>query len=152
LKNIRVEKYKMGDSYMTQEQLNQLYYLNKEINMHEVKLKELEECGYKSPVISPSPCGTQMSDLTGSIAIDRIHYQQLLKECLEIRTVQRGKIVEYINSIEDTHIRKIFHLRHVEGKAWKNIGVELNYSLTGAYMRYKRYLEKCEKCENTNVI
>lgn len=137
---------------MTQKELNQLYYLNKEIDMYKDKLKELEECEYKSPVVSLTPCGTGISDLTSSIATDRMHYQQLLKDSIDKRSIERNKVMEYIKNIDDVKIRQIFHLRHIEGMTWDEVGGALNYSRQGVYKQYKTYLQKSSISLHLNVI
>lgn len=137
---------------MTQRELNQVYYLNKEIDMYRLKLEELESEYYKSKKITGLPISSNKTDLTGDLAIIIEEYKSLLEKCISKRTGELKKLTEYIYSIEDSLIRQILYLRHVRGMSWYDIGEELNYTKSGVFMKYKRFLKKCERIERTTVI
>lgn len=57
-------------------------------------------------------------------------------ESLELR------ITEYINSIGNSEIRRIFDMRYVKGKNWEEIGKALNCDRTTAEKKVAKYLRK----------
>lgn len=50
------------------------------------------------------------------------------------------RITEYINSIHNSEIRRIFDMRYVKGKNWEEIGKALNCDRTTAEKKVKKYL------------
>lgn len=137
---------------MTQKELNQLYHLDKEIKMYKSKLEELKSMHYSSPEITGMPSSGKTSNLTGELAISIVAFEEILSDAINKRILELKKLTEYISNINDSQVRQIFHLRHVEGKTWNQIGEKMNYSFQGVYKKYKMYLEKSRKSRNTNMI
>lgn len=52
------------------------------------------------------------------------------------------RITEYINSIQNSEIRRIFEMRYVKGKNWEEIGRILNCDRTTAEKKVAKYLRE----------
>lgn len=112
---------------MTNEDLNQLYWLNKEIDMDARRLKVLEQ------------------------DLKRTHWPDLTRDIWEIIEAKRRRCVaqrdameRYISSIQDSYIQQIFILRYVEGLPWLKVSLRLGGVNTPENLRTiaRRYLKK----------
>lgn len=52
------------------------------------------------------------------------------------------RITEYINSIKNSEIRRIFDMRYVKGRNWEDIGRALNCDRTTAEKKVAKYLRE----------
>ncbi len=71
------------------------------------------------------------------------------KQCLmEKRMVEaqllEAELAEFINTIHDSEIRRIFHARYELGKTWEQIGKELHCDRTTAEKKVQKYLRDIE--------
>ena len=70
------------------------------------------------------PSGGGQYDLVSELAVRRAEICELislkLKECL----IQRGMVERFINQQEDSEIRIILRLRHIDGLSWERIAIE----------------------------
>ena len=55
------------------------------------------------------------------------------------------KIMEYINSVQDSRIRRIMQYRFIDGYKWEKIGKILNCDRTYPKKMIDQYLDKKEK-------
>ena len=111
---------------MTKKELSQLFWLNKEIGELQKELRNLETSFYSSPFIN-----WEIKDLKGLIALKLKQVQK-----------QRYKLEQFIDGIEDSQVRLIFRLRHVNGLYWEQIGNEIGYSKDGVRKRYLREMRR----------
>lgn len=113
---------------MTKNELNQCYWLNREIEQLKKELQDLEGKEYKPMDYSGMPRGTVISDSVAKLAVQKAELHELislkLKECMIART----RIERYINSIDNIEMRMIVRLRHINGLTWSQMALELNYS------------------------
>ena len=129
---------------MTEDELNRIYYLRKEIEMWRKKLDNVitvssygnrsggSSCGYSSPVVRQ--------------AEKRDRIQKIISDKEEQLIFAEEKITEYIMSVDDSLIRMIMYKRHVELKTWACIACEIgNSTPDGLRMFYKRFRKKSEK-------
>ena len=127
---------------MTREELKQIYYINKEIKMWQRELDRLQ-CksliGGQSIDGLPRPSGT--SDKTAKMAIERTEIDEIIQGKLTEIQVQRKRILNYINEIDDSMLRQIIYLRNVSCMAWPQIARELNITEGCAKMTYYRHFK-----------
>lgn len=102
---------------MTQAELEQIYYLKKEIMLLQGEMK--------------SHC-------------DSDAYAEQLKRLYEQVSATTVDILQYIRGIEDSTVRQIVFLRCVKLKSWTNIAMLIggNNTADSVRMMYKRYLRK----------
>lgn len=104
---------------MTLQELSQLYHLREEIKEDERRLAELEARAYaaSSPNLSGS-FGGCVRDRFGDYAEELSKCRSIIKEKQERCIKERLRIEEYICGIPDSHTRRIFSLRFVDGLSW----------------------------------
>ena len=127
---------------MTKEELKQIYYLNKEIKMWQ---RELDRLQCKSLIGGQSldgmPKGSGMSDKVADLAIEKEEIREIINGKLAEIQVQRKRIMNYINGIEDSLLRQIMFLRNVSCMNWKQVARELNITEGCAKMTYHRHFK-----------
>lgn len=130
---------------MTLKELSQLYYLNREIEMDQCRLRKLEAMaqpgGQRLTGMPHTPGVTdkvafyaaELADLRG--VIEAKH-----KRCI----LERDRLERYISSIDDSFIRQIFTCRFVSGLPWEQVAACVGGGNTGdnCRMTATRYLER----------
>ena len=127
---------------MTKSDLEQIYYLNRELKMWET---ELERVRCKSLVGSPLPGNSHGSGVSDKVA-DRA--ERIIE--LEIRIIAkrdeiqrlRDEAVEYIYSIPDSLTRQIIYYRCVSLMSWRRVAYEVGGYNTAESVRqiYSRFM------------
>lgn len=132
---------------MTRDELEQIYYLNREQKVLE---RELERLRGRSLIQSPMPNashGSGVSDKVGRLAERCVDLEQLIREKKAEIQQQRDKALEYIYSIPDSLTRQVVYYRCVSLFSWKRVAYEVGGQNTEESVRkvYKRFFEKQEK-------
>ena len=132
---------------MTRDELEQIYYLNRELRKLE---RELEELTAKSLIQSPLPNashGSGVSDKVGRLAQERVDTEQLIRDKKAEIQHQRDKALEYIYNIPDSLTRQVVYYRCVSLMSWKRVAYEVGGKNTEESVRkvYTRFFEKQEK-------
>ena len=129
---------------MTKAELEQIYYLNRELKMWET---ELERVRCKSLVGSPLPGvshGSGVSDKVADRAERIIELEnRIIAKRDEIQRL-RDEAVEYIYSIPDSLTRQIIYYRCVSLMSWRRVAYEVggNNTPDGVRMIYNRFMEQ----------
>lgn len=110
---------------MTKSELEQIYYLNRELKMWET---ELERVRCKSLVGSPLPSNSHGSGVSDKVA-DRAERiieleNRIIAKRDEIQRL-RDEAVEYIYSIPDSLTRQIIYYRCVSLMSWRRVAYEV---------------------------
>ena len=110
---------------MTREELEQIYYLHRELRMWE---QELERLRCRSLVRSPQPntgnsSGT--SDKVGELGDKTVDLEKMIEAKREEIQQQRDRAVAYIYSIPDSLTRQIVYYRCVSLFGWRRIAYEV---------------------------
>ena len=128
---------------MTTEQLDQIYYLTKEKQMWEDRLRELPDITavrYDSIGVSNSGISSPVQQ----IAEQREKIREIISaKLVEISFVER-EILEYICSIDDSLMRQIMTHRHIELKSWLQVANTIggNNTADSVRMMHDRYLKE----------
>ena len=129
---------------MTKAELEQIYYLNRELKMWET---ELERVRCKSLVGSPLPGNSHGSGVSDKVA-DRAERiieleNRIIAKRDEIQRL-RDEAVEYIYSIPDSLTRQIIYYRCVSLMSWRRVAYEVggNNTPDGVRMIYNRFMDK----------
>lgn len=138
---------------MTEKELNQLHWINKEIAVLKNQKEELESQSYcKGQEITDMPFGTGTSDKVGNRAIAMQEINELYEIKLKELYVVRGRIERYINTIEDDRERIIIRLRCINDMEWEDIGQELGYHRTRVSQIYHNHFKKKKDSHNSHEI
>lgn len=132
---------------MTIQQLNQLYYLKKEIHRDEEKLAEIKLSYITSPSLSNEVKSTGNSASTIERRTEKIDRLERLIEVKKQRAQEeRAKVEDYISKIPDSRLRLIFSLRFVDMCSWQKIANKLGGGNTQASVKMMcyRYLKETE--------
>ena len=129
---------------MTKAELEQIYYLNRELKLWET---ELERVRCKSLVGSPLPGNSHGSGVSDKVA-DRAERiieleNRIIAKRDEIQRL-RDEAVEYIYSIPDSLTRQIIYYRCVSLMSWRRVAYEVGGYNTAESVRniYDRFFEK----------
>ena len=128
---------------MTNKELSQLYYLNKEIKQLESKLMELETTAYKAtPNLTGMPGSGKCSDKVGRYAAEIADLKALINLNIEKCWHEKRRLERYRQSIDDSLIRQIFFLRYIELKKWEDVAASLGGNNTENSVKqiHSRYL------------
>lgn len=127
---------------MTKAELEQIYYLNRELKLWET---ELERVRCKSLVGSPLPSNSHGSGVSDKVA-DRAERiieleNRIIAKRDEIQRL-RDEAVEYIYSIPDSLTRQIIYYRCVSLMSWRRVAYEVGGYNTAESVRqiYSRFM------------
>jgi hypothetical protein len=127
---------------MTNRELNQLYWLNREIARDKQRLQELIAAATDtSSKITGLPHASGVSDKT-ALAVEIAYLKGVIESKIQQSYYEYNRLITYINSIEDSYIRQILTLRYVNGLSWQQIAHHMGGGNTsdGVRMACNRYL------------
>lgn len=128
---------------MTKKELSQLYYLNREIEHDKQRLAEL-----RLAATSTTSVITGLPHVVGGItdktalAADIADLEALIKNKIERTVIEYNRLMRYIESIDDSYIRDIMTLRHIDGLTWMQVTDVIGGSEYSIKQTYYRYLKK----------
>jgi hypothetical protein len=132
---------------LTRKEIEQIYYINREIEMWQKELERLEcKSLIKSHIISDMPRGTGVS--AEDMAIEKADIELVIKGLLAKLQIQRKRTLEYIESQEDSLLRQVMYLRVVSNLKWYQVGRELNITGESASKMYHRHFKRENKHDN----
>ena len=128
---------------MTKEELKQIYYINKEIIMWQKELDRLQcKSLVKGQEITDMPFGSGTSDKVADLAIEIVDTKAVIKGMLAEIQIQRRKIIDYIEGIDDSLLRQVMFLRNVSCMSWNQVANELGKTETCVKKLYSRHFGK----------
>lgn len=108
---------------MTKQEINQIYYLNREIELWQRILREMREGGLESPKLDGLPRSRKISDRTGNAAARQADVERIIEDMLEEIQIKRQEIYEYISSLEDSLMRQIIMYRCMSLCTWNEVAM-----------------------------
>ena len=135
---------------MTRQELKQIRYLKREIELLQEQIVHLEAEIVTDKVRGSLPHHPWVETSFKITGFDRIEYAQKmdkLKRKLQRRVDDlldlRAEIFEWVESIEDSLLRQIIILRHVNGLGWRQVAREVGGGNTADSVRimHDRYLK-----------
>lgn len=137
---------------MTENELNKLHWINKEIEVLKKQKDELEARSYvKGQEITDMPFGSGGADKTADRAIAIQEIDSLYEIKLRELYVVRGRIERYINAIEDERERLVIRLRCINNMDWEDIGREMGYHRTRVSQIYHSHFRKIKGSHNSHT-
>jgi hypothetical protein len=132
-----------GGEITTEKELNQLHYINKEIEILKRQWDELKSRSkVKGQEITGMPHVPGTSDKTANIAVAIREVEELYEIKLRELYLVRGRIERYINTVEDAELRLILRLRCINNMFWEEIAAETGYERTTVAKKYHNYFKK----------
>lgn len=135
---------------MDKKQLSQIRYLKSEIEMLKKQIAELDYRITTDTVTGSDPdfpYTERRFVITGIDCEDYKHRTQRLKRKLEKKVTELVELLEatheYIENIDDSLIRQIITLRHIEGLTWEQVAARIGGSSTADSLRkmHDRFLK-----------
>lgn len=130
---------------MTLKELSQLYYLNREIEMDQRRLRELEARALPgAQVITGMPHGSGVADIVGRYAAEIADLRGSIEAKHQQCLYERSRLERYIADIDDSLLRQIFTYRFVNGLPWLQVAACIGGNNTADSVRVacNRYIEK----------
>lgn len=117
---------------VTRQELQQYFYLNREINFMSNEVDELKK-RYKKTKPSNTP-ELEMLEL------QKLTLSGKIKSCQALK----NKIETFVNEIDDSLTRQIFYYRYIKFMTWRKVSAMVGGYLgeNGARMIAERYLKK----------
>ena len=125
--------------------LNKLYWIKKEIEQIEERMKELTVLSAVS--FSGMPSGNTVSSPVEKFneRLDTLKRKLAIKHAESLEEEER--LERYIETIDDVEIRVLARARFIECKSWQQIGDENYMDRTTAYKKLNKYIKKGEGAE-----
>lgn len=134
---------------MTLKELSQLYYLKEEIKRDKRRLKQLEMAYVQTSKLTGMPYTPpliydSMAEKVVTVVDFKEELQEVLQKAIKRKRKAELKIMNYIESIDDSFIRLIFKLRFVDCKTWWQVAWEVGGNNTADSVRMccNRFLRK----------
>lgn len=129
---------------MTKSELEQIYYLNRELKMWEDELVRLR---VRSLVASPLPSTSHSTGISDKVA-QRTEREMELEGRIQAKKDEiqdlRDRAVSYILTVQDSLMRQILFYYCVSLFGWKRVAYEIggNNTPDGVRMMYNRFFER----------
>lgn len=130
---------------MTEKELKQIYYLNRELKMWQQKKEEyLCKSLITGQQLSGMPKAAGCGDKTGDYATDIAEIDRVIEGRLVEIQRQRKAIIEFIEQIDDSLMRQIVFYRNVSCMSWQQVANHIggNNKANSMRMAYNRFLAK----------
>ena len=130
---------------MTLQEMSQLYYLNREIEMDKRRLQELEAKALPgAQVLTGMPHGTGVVDKVGDCAAEIADLRGIIEAKHQQCLYERSRLERYIAGVNDSLLRKVMTYRFINGLPWQQVAacVGGGNTVDGCRMAVKRYLER----------
>lgn len=127
---------------MIREELNELYWLNKEIQDLKKRLKELED---NKPIgsakITGLPKGNSQTNQI-EVYVEKVdELKRKINENMILVIEEKKKIEDFIATVDDAEMRMIIRLRNIDLMGWQEIGDALGMERTTASKKYKNFIK-----------
>lgn len=140
----------IGDD-MTANELESIYRINREIEMWEQELSEIRaQVAAQTKKITGMPFHNtnDISDPTAEMAMKMADIEMIILGRKKELVIEKGKIIRFIFSIEDSFVRQLVKYRCVDCLRWEQIGELVGYERTTCSKRYREFLQTLEEKEN----
>lgn len=130
---------------MDKKELNQIYYLEKEIQMWRKALNRIQSRSLiPSQEITGMPFGSGISDKVGNLATSEVDITNKIEELQKKVYEEQYRLLKYIETIEDSLMRQIMYHRHVLCMKWNEVAMTIGGGNTEDSVRkaHDRFLEE----------
>lgn len=129
---------------MNKKELSQIFFLNNELKMWQEELDKIQSQSIiKGQEITDMPRGGGTSDKVGNLASQIADIEMVIRGKLAEIQLERKKIIEYINSIDDSQARQIIFYRCVSCMRWQQVADAIGGGSTATSVRLA-FLRMCK--------
>lgn len=134
---------------MIRGEINELYWLNKEVEDLQNRLQELEETnGVGSSKMGDGIHGSEVSNPVEKVAMKKLELKNRIAEIMLTILEEKEKIERFVESISDSQIRTIIRLRNIDLMTWEQIGDFLGLDRKTVASKYNKFInEQTKKCK-----
>lgn len=131
---------------MIRGELNELYWLNKEVEDLQNRLQELEETsGVGSSKMGDGIHGSEINNPVEKVAMKKLALKNRIAETMLIILEEKEKIERFVETIPDSQIRTIIRLRNIDLMSWEAIGNFMGLDRKTVATKYNKFLKELEK-------
>ena len=131
---------------MVRGELNELYWLNKEITDLQNRIQELDEtCGVSSSKMGDGIHSGNVSNPVEQVALKKMELQKKLANTMVNILEEKDKIERFVETIPDSQIRTIIRLRNIDLMTWEQIGEFLGLDRKTVAGKYNKFLDEQTK-------
>lgn len=120
---------------MTRNELKQIYHLSREIRMWREELDKVQAEILSSSKLTGMPRKKGASDRVGELASTLADIERIIDGKLTEIQLQRKRIVEYIDGLEDSLLRQIVFYRCVSLMGWHQVAETIGGECTAESVR-----------------
>jgi predicted nucleic acid-binding Zn-ribbon protein len=135
---------------MTRAELKQIYHLNKELKMWQEELDKVQAEILSSSKLTGMPRKKVISDRVGELASTLADIERIIEGKLTEIQLQRKRIVEYIDSLDDSLLRQIIFYRCVSLMSWHQVAETIGGECTAESVR--KYFARGVRDGNTKDV
>lgn len=131
---------------MTEQDLNAIYYLDKQIARLKRRIAELQGELIGGGGFGGVPRGNLPGNPTERIAVKKIELLEQLNKALEDKIDAEIAVRKFIEGVEDAEIKTIMELRFIYQMGWTDIAAEMStsrkdYDRTTVSKKLRKYLK-----------
>lgn len=127
---------------MNRGELNELYWLTKEVEDLQNRLDELDETnGVGSSKMGDGIHGSDISNPVEKVAIKKMELRTRIAQTMLVILEQKEKIERYVETIPNSQIRTIVRLRNIDLMSWEAIGNFLQMDRKTVASKYNSFLK-----------
>lgn len=131
---------------MRKEELNEIYWLNKEIEDLENRLQELEEeDGLKASSFNETIKSNSNQSIVERVALKKVELQNQLYQNKLLILEEKSKIESFIEKIPNSKLRTIVRLRNIDLLTWEEIAKALSMTRKTATNQYNEFISSLKK-------
>ncbi|MDE5696594.1 MAG: hypothetical protein K2I96_04155 [Lachnospiraceae bacterium] len=143
---------------MTKKELEQLMDLKKEINELEQSILKIEQMDIEAVPVKVDASSKNFPYIQGKMAVKSYNpvlankranllYSKrvLLEERKSKAAAEETRLLHYINSIQESKVRRIMQFRYIDGYSWETIGSIMHFDRRTGERIVSRYLRQDEK-------
>ena len=120
---------------MTRNELKQIYHLSREIRMWQEELDKVQAEILSSSKLTGMRRKKGTSDRVGELACTLVDIERIIDGKLTEIQLQRKRMVEYINSLDDSLLRQIIFYRCVSLMGWHQVAETIGGECTAESVR-----------------
>lgn len=143
---------------MTKKELEQLIDLKEEIKEIEQSILKIEQMDISSVPVKVDASGRNFPYIQGKMTVSsydpaladkravRLYNKKtLLEERKKKAAEAERQILQYINSIQESRVRRIMQFRYIDGYSWEQIGAIMHFDRRTGERIVSRYLRQNKK-------
>lgn len=136
---------------MKLDELNEIFYINKEIEQLYKELANLKQQSFVKPIsISDMPKGGGNTDLMTEYVSEKLEIENMINYALIKLQRERKKVEKFLMTVENAELRLIIRLRCINNMKWGEIANEIGYERTTVSKKFYDYFKGKHNSHNSH--